>query len=169
MKYFERLEYKLSRGFKNSMAIELLQHHLGKLPYCEFKNIEYKDESYVSINQGDKIKYDFDENTGNISVLLETFDDLKKRYILLNLRKCGNEVTVITRTPKEDTTVFHIKHNVNKTVTSLSKRIKFYDREDEQLLESRFALFSDKGDLLDYDEQKADEYIKNTNYQIIRK
>ena len=158
MKYYEKLQYKLSRAFKNSLAMDLLDHQFDKEPNSTFRFIEFKEANYDSFNQGDKIKYEVDENTGNITVLLETIHEFKKKYVMLQLRRCGNEVNIIVRTPREDTSVVHIRHNTNNTVTSLSKRVKFYGRDDEQVLESRYALFSDQGDLLDYNEQRYDEF-----------
>ena len=167
MKYYESLNYQLSRGFKNSIALELLEYQLDKEPNDLFRLLAFKDEGYEAFNQGDKIKYDVDENTGNINVFLETIHDCKKKYILFQLRRRGNEVNIITKAPREDSFVFHIRHNTNNTVTTLSKRIKFYGREDEQVLESRFALFSDDGQLLDFNEQKNDTQNPLVQFQNI--
>ena len=167
MKYYECLKYQLSRGFKDSIALELLEYQLDKEPNSVFRLLGYKDEGYESFNQGDKVRYEIDENTGNINVFLETFHEFKKRFILFQLRRRGNEVNIITKTPREDSFVFHIRHNSNNTVTTLYKRIKFYGREDEQVLESRFALFSDDGQLLDFNEQKNDTQSPLAQFQNI--
>jgi len=167
MKYYECLKYQLSMGFKDSIALELLEYQLDKEPNSIFRLLGYKDEGYESFNQGDKVRYEIDENTGNINVFLETFHEFKKRFILFQLRRRGNEVNIITKTPREDSFVFHIRHNSNNTVTTLSKRIKFYGREDEQVLESRFALFSDDGELLDFNEQKSEEQSLLTQFRNI--
>ena len=168
MKFHERLYYKLSKGFKNSEALELLEYQLNRGGNEIFKHIPYKKESYESFNQGDKIKYEYDEDTGNITIFLETEYEFKKRFILLQLRRCGNEINIITKTPREDTYLVHIRHNSNNTVTSLSKRIKFYGREDEQTLETRYALLSDNGYMLDYNEIIEDnkDQTKYEGYQV---
>ncbi len=167
MKYYESLKYQLSRGFKESVALELLEFQLDKEPNDVFRLLGFKDEGYESFNQGDKVRYEIDDSTGNINVFLETIHDYKKKYVLFQLRRRGNEVNIITKTPREDSFVFHIRHNTNNTVTTLSKRIKFYGREDEQVLESRFALFSDDGQLLDFNEQKNDTQSPLAQFQNI--
>ncbi len=167
MKYYESLKYQLSRGFKESVALELLEFQLDKEPNDVFRLLGFKDEGYESFNQGDKVRYEVDDSTGNINVFLETIHEYKKKYVLLQLRRRGNEVNIITKTPREDSFVFHIRHNSNDTVTTLSKRIKFYGREDEQVLESRFALFSDDGQLLDFNEQKNDTQSPLAQFQNI--
>ena len=167
MKYYESLKYQLSRGFKESVALELLEFQLDKEPNDVFRLLGFKDEGYESFNQGDKVRYEVDDSTGNINVFLETIHEYKKKYVLLQLRRRGNEVNIITKTPREDSFVFHIRHNTNNTVTTLSKRIKFYGREDEQVLESRFALFSDDGQLLDFNEQKNDTLSPLAQFQNI--
>ena len=167
MKYYESLKYQLSRGFKESVALELLEFQLDKEPNDVFRLLGFKDEGYESFNQGDKVRYEVDDSTGNINVFLETIHEYKKKYVLLQLRRRGNEVNIITKTPREDSFVFHIRHNTNNTVTTLSKKFKFYGREDEQVLESRFALFSDDGQLLDFNEQKNDTQSPLAQFQNI--
>ncbi len=162
MKYYERMEYHLSRRFKDSVASELLDYQLDKLPNAVFKMIPFKDESYKTEVQGDKINYKIDDENGIISIFLETEHDFKKKYILLEVKKYGNEVNIITKSPREDTNIFHIRHNSNDTVRTVSRRVKFHNRENEQLLESRYALFSDDGTLLNYNvdnyEYESDAY-----------
>ena len=164
MRYYERLDYQLSRRFKESTAMDLLNIKLDKLPYSTLKNICFSDEAYEAEIQGDKIKYDIDEETGTINIFLETYHDLKKKYILLEIKKRGNEVNIITKAAREDTKLFHIKHNANNTVQSLTRRIKYYNKENEQLLESRYALFSDDGDLLRFNEEDYNDSPKTTQY-----
>ncbi len=169
MKYYEKLDYQLSRRFKESIGLEFLENKLNKSPYNVFKIIRFKDTNYEDFLQGDKLRYEINDDTGDIDVFLETISDLKKKFILFQIKKRGNEVDIVTRSPREDTNVFHIRHNYDGTVQMLNKRIKFYNREDEQLLESRYALFSDSGDLLDYNEQKFDSYsinLKDKFYKI---
>jgi len=62
--------------------------------------------------------------------------------------------------------LYHVRHNANNTVQSINRRIKYYNKDNEQLLESRYALFSDDGDLLKYNEEEFDnnQYIKHNNY-----
>ena len=83
---------------------------------------------------------------------------------MLEIKKRGNEVNIITRAAREDTKLYHIKHNANNTVQSLTRRIKFYNKENEQLLESRYALFSDDGDLLKFNEEDYNDSPKTTQY-----
>ncbi len=166
MRYYEKLYYKLSRSFKASIALELLNNQLNKEPNSSFKFIEFKDQSYDIFKQGERIKYEIDENTGNICVFIETEHDHKKKYILLQIRKCGNEINIVTKIPREDTHLFYIRHNSNKTVSSLSKKIKNYEKENEQVIESRYALFSDEGSLLDYNEEKRGEFIPNSAIKL---
>jgi len=166
MRYYEKLDYQLSRRFKESTAIDLLNIKLDRLPFSILKSICYKEEPYEIEIQGDKIKYEIDEETGNINVFLDTYHDLKKKYILLEIKRRGNEVNIITKSPKEDTLLYHVRHNANNTVQSINRRIKYYNKDNEQLLESRYALFSDDGDLLKYNEEEFDnnQYIKHNNY-----
>ena len=150
------MEYQLSRAFKNSVALDLIEYQLEKLPYSILKNISYRDSSYDCDKQGDKIKYEIDEETGNINIFLDTVHDYKKKYVYFEIKRRGNEVNIITKSPREDTLLFHIRHNSNSTVSLLSRRVKYHNREDEQVLESRYSLFSDNGDLLDFNEEKFD-------------
>ena len=182
MKYYERMEYQLSRVFKNSVALGLLEYQLEKLPYSILKSVSFRDSSYDYDRQGDKIKYEIDEETGkethssggmlketgNINIVLETVHDYKKKYVYFEIKRRGNEVNIITKSPREDSFLFHIRHNSNNTVSLLSRRIKFHNREDEQILESRYALFSDNGDLLDFNEEKFDQIHQDIKGQYLK-
>ena len=168
MKYYERMEYQLSRAFKNSVALGLLEYQLEKLPYSILKSVSFRDSSYDYNRQGDKIKYEIDEETGIINIVLESVHDYKKKYVYFEIKRRGNEVNIITKSPREDSFLFHIRHNSNNTVSLLSRRIKFHNREDEQILESRYALFSDNGDLLDFNEEKFDSIHQDIKGQYLK-
>lgn len=156
MRYYETLEYQLSRGFKESEAKVLLDYQLDKLPYSYIKSIPFKERPYESDSQGIKYSYGIDEETGNMTVTMTAEHNYKKRTITFEVKRRGNEVNIITKTPREDTTLFHIRYNTNRTISLLSRRIKFHGREDEEIVESRFALFAaEDGSMLDYSEQKA--------------
>lgn len=156
MRYYETLDYQLSRGFKESEAKELLDYQLDKFPYAYIRYIPFRESSYQSDSQGIKYSYSVDEETGNMTVTMDTEDNYKKRSITFEVKRRGNEVNIITKTPREDTSLFHIRYNTNKTISLLSRRIKFYGREDEEIVASRFALFAaDDGSMLDYSEQIA--------------
>ncbi len=156
MRYYETLEYQLSRGFKESEAKALLDYQLDKLPYAYIKSIPFKERPYESDSQGAKYSYSIDDETGNMTITMTTEHDFKKKTITFEVKRRGNEVNIITKTPREDTTLFHIRYNTNRTISLLSRRIKFYGREDEEILESSFALLAaEDGSMLDYSEQKA--------------
>lgn len=152
MKYFETLDYNLSIGFKNSEAKSLLAYQLDKEPYSYIKNIPFREYSYDANYQGVKYSYQVDEETGTLTVVLDVEHDYKKRNITFEVKRRGNEVNILTRTPREDTKFFHVRHNADHTVSLLSRRIKFYGRDDEEVLESRYALLSPKGSMIDYSE-----------------
>jgi len=46
MRYYEKLDYQLSRRFKESTAIDLLNIKLDRLPFSILKSICYKEEPY---------------------------------------------------------------------------------------------------------------------------
>ncbi len=164
MKYCEKLDYYLSRDFKNSDAMEFLNSKLEKFPYDYLKLVKFGDESYQDFNKGANITYIVDEvHPRNITVILDTHDGLKKRKIILEIRWYGNEVNLITMTPKEDTNVFHIKYYRSDTFNVLNKRVKFYGSDREEVVNISFSKFDRNGDLLDFKE--TDDFIeKNDNF-----
>ena len=88
MKYSERIYYKLSKAFKNSIALDFLEIQLEKEPYDYFKYILFKEESYEDFIQGTKIRYEYDDTTKDITVLLNLVDnDNIKRYLNKHLKR----------------------------------------------------------------------------------
>ena len=165
MRYSERLYYYLSREFKNSEAIKLLNAKINKFPYDWIKYVKFGDEDYKYINQGTKIDYRVDpENPRDITVIVDTYDGLKNKKIILEIRSYGNEVNIITKAYREDTNVFHIKHYKSNTVNMLNKTVKFMDTDKEETVNFSFAKFRDDGDLLDYKDSNIidsdNNYIK---------
>lgn len=154
MLFFESLEYFLSRNFKNSEAYELLNGKLDNYPYDYLRYVRFKRDSYSEFNQGAQINYKVDpEYPRNITVYLDVFDGMKYRKITFEIRNGGNEVNLITRTPREDTNVFHVKcFNSSDTfnVNVLNKVVKFYNTPKEQTTKFSFAQFDKEGNLITY-------------------
>lgn len=152
MLFFESLEYFLSRNFKNSEAYELLNGKLDNYPYDYLRFVSFKRDNYSEFNQGAKIDYKVDPNNPrNITVYLNVFDGMKYRKITFEIRNGGNEVNIITMTPREDTNVFHVKYfNSNDTVNVLNKVVKFYNTPKEHTVKFNYAQFDKDGNLIYY-------------------
>ena len=151
MKYCDTINYYLSREFKNSMAIDILKDKLENSPYDCLKFVKFKDYDYDFDNQGTKIRYRVDPDSyRNITVMLDVYDGFKGKKIILEIRYAGNEINIITKTPNEDTNIFHIKHYKTNTVNVLNKRVKFHNTNREETVNFEFAKFDDDGHLLDF-------------------
>ena len=152
MLYFESLDYFLSRNFKNSEAYELLNGKLDNYPYDYLKYVKFKRYDYSEFNQGAQINYKVDpEHPRNITVYLDVFDGMKFRKVTFEIKNGGNEVNLITKTPREDTNVFHLRYyNSSDTINVLNKVVKFYNTPKEQTVKFNFAQFDKEGNLITY-------------------
>lgn len=162
MKYSETIKYYLSRDFKNSEAMRLLNAKLDQYPLDFLRYVRFGDEDYKGFNQGTKIDYRVDpEHPRNITVILDTYDGMKNKKVILTIRYGGNEVNLITRAHKEDTNVFHIKHYRNNTINVLNKTVKYINTDREETVKFSFAKFDDNGELLDYKDSNSIIFDKN--------
>ena len=157
MRYSNTINYYLSRNFKDTEAIELLNDKLEKFPYDYLKLVKFCDYDYTYFNQGANIDYRVDpEYPRNITVIMDVYDGMVNRKIILEIRYGGNEVNLITKAYKEDTKVFHIKYyRDSETINVLNKTIKFYNTDKEQTVKFSFAKFDKTGDLLDYKDSNS--------------
>lgn len=151
MIFSERMNYYLSRNFKNSEALELLDIKLSKYPYDYLKLVRFSNESYKDFNQEAKIDYRIDPiNPRDITIVMDVFDGYKKNKIIFEIRKAGNEVNVVTRKSKEDTKLFHIRYNRDDTIDVSNRKIRFFNTDKEEIVENIFSKFYSQGILLDY-------------------
>ncbi len=164
MLFFESLDYFLSRNFKNSEAYELLNGKLDNYPYDYFKLVSFKRNDYKEFNQGAKIDYRVDhEHPRDITVYLDVFDGMKNRKIKLEIRNGGNEVNLITKTPREDTSLFHVKYYNNDTINVLNKVVRFYNTPKEETIKFSFAQFDKNGNLITY--KDSNSIIEDKKYK----
>ena len=162
MKFSEKLNYYLSRNFKNSEALEFLNMKLCKHPYDYFKFVSFLDESYKTFYQGAIIDYRVDPNNPrDITVTMDIIDRYTKNKIIFEIRKFGNEVNLITCSPKENTSLFHIRYNRDNTINVLNKVIKFFNSDKEETIGTVFSKFDNEGILLDF--KTSDEMSDNVN------
>ena len=161
MIFSESLDYYLSKNFKNSEAYSLLNGQLDKYPYDYLRYVKFTDKSYSDFIQGASIDYRVNpERPRDITVIMKVDDCIKKRKIVLEIRHSGNEVNIITRTPKEDTKVFHVNYFRDDAINVLCKTIKFYNSDKEELVDYSFARLDNIGNMLDFKSSK-DDMIKN--------
>ena len=150
-KYKESLFLHLSKNFRESEAISFLINKLEKEPYSILGNIRYTDYSYSEFIQGIYYDYYVDENDDReVTINLKYDDSMKKTFLRFEIRNGGNEVNIITKSPREDTDVFHIKCRFDRNIEYSNKKIKYHNTEKEKLVRSSYALFSSDGSLLKY-------------------
>lgn len=161
--YKESLFLHLSKKFRESEAISFLINKLEKEPYSFIGNIRYKDYPYNEFAQG--IYYDYyvdEENSRDVTVKLKFDDLIQKTFVRFEIRHGGNEVNIITKSPKEDTEVFHVRHNFDNTVEYLNRKIKYHNTEKEELVGSSYALFSSEGSVIKYYDSNSMKFNKKT-------
>lgn len=173
--YNEKIYYHLGRSFKDSEALEFLNQKISKFPYDYLKKVRFANESYVEFNQGATIDYRINpEVSRDVTVILKVNDGYQDKKIIMEIRHHGNEVKIITKTPHEDTSVFHINYFRNygmDTINLLSKKVRFHNTDREETISSVFSQFDSEGNLLNYKEKdhlKSNEqnrvYKKTYNY-----
>lgn len=160
----ESINNFLSNKFKNTEAMELLIGKLETFPYDYLKLVRYSDSSYNDIKQGAKIDYRVDDyNYRDITAILDVNDGLKKIRITLEIKNNGNDVYLITKSPKEDSTVFSIKYsNDDNSINVVNKRAKFYRTNKEELVDFIYSKFDEEGSLIDF---KIGKGTSNRNRQ----
>lgn len=161
--YKESLFLHLSKNFRESEAISFLISKLEKEPYSFIGNIKYKDYPYDEFVQGIYYDYYVDEkNNRDVTVKLKFDDFMKKTFVRFEIRHGGNEVNIITKSPREDTSIFHLRHNGDRTIEYLNKKIKYHNTDKEQLVGSSYCLFSSDGAVLKYYDSNSIKSNKKT-------
>ena len=165
IRFYEQINYYLSRNFKNSIAIDLLNDKLEKYPYDFFRFVRFKKRNNKDFIQGDKVDYRVDSNhPRDITVILDANDGYKDKHIILELRYGGNEVNIITKSLNEDTSVFHIRYYSNSdTINVLNKTVKFMNTRWEETVKFYFAQFDKDGHLINY--KDSDSINDDKNYK----
>ena len=165
IKFYEKLNYYLSKSFKDSVAIDLLNDRLEKHPYDYFKYVKFNTRDKKFFIQGAKFDYRVDpEHPRNITVILDANDGLRDKRIILEIRYGGNEVNIITKSLNDATDVFHIRYyGTTDTVNVLSKTVKNNNSRWEETVKFSFAQFDRDGHLLNY--KDSDSINDDKNYK----